>query len=267
MWQTNLKIFLVVVGTLALYTVVASSIPQVASEVPEELTFSGEVSAEELVAAGEDLYGGAGGCTACHGLGTRAPDLLIDHGGEGSIGQRCGDRVPGEPCKVYLYRSLVEPTAYVVEGFDPMVFQARTFSDAQLWALVAFLESQGGEVTVTAEDVTEEAEASTGATGVAMQPGAGPSGASGTMDPRQLLQDNLCLGCHAIDGVGPPLGPSFDGMGSRRSAEQIRRGILDPNADTPLGFEAMRGVMPTTFGQTFTAAQLEAVVEFLAARK
>lgn len=264
MWQTNLKIFLVVVGTLALYTVVASSIPQVASEVPGELTFSGEVGAEELVAAGEDLYGGAGGCTVCHGLGTRAPNLLIDHSGEGSIGQRCGDRVPGEPCKVYLYRSLVEPTAYVVEEFDPMVFQARTFSDAQLWALVAFLESQGGEVTVTAEDVAEETEAGTGATGVAMQPGAGPSG---TMDPRQLLQDNLCLGCHAIDGVGPPLGPGFDGIGNRRSAEQIRRGILDPNADTPPGFEAMIGVMPTTFGQTFTAAQLEAVVEFLAARK
>ena len=86
-------------------------------------------------------------------------------------------------------------------------------------------------------------------------------------DPRELLQNNLCLGCHAIDGAGPPLGPSFDGIGGKRTAEQIRAGILDPNATAAPGFEAVKGVMPTTFGQALTAAQLEAIVSFLAARK
>jgi mono/diheme cytochrome c family protein len=268
MWQTNLKIFLIVIGTLGLYTLVASSIPQVASEVPEELSFTGDVTPEQLVAAGEQLFNGAGTCTACHGLGTRAPNLLTDHAGEGTIGARCGNRVAGEDCKAYLHKSLIDPTSYVVPGFDPMVFQARTFSDAQIWSMVAFLQAQGGEVTVSAADIDTSGDAGSSATGVTMTPGTGTAGAaSATSDPRQLLQDNLCLGCHAIDGAGPPLGPSFDGMGSQRTVEQIRTGILDPNATAAPGFEAVKGVMPTTFGQSLTAAQLEAVVSYLAARK
>ncbi len=260
MWQTNLKILAVVLGTLGLFTLVASSIPQVASEVPEELSFTGDVSPEQLVAAGEQLFNGAGTCTACHGLGTRAPNLLTDHAGEGTIGQRCGTRETGVDCKAYIHQAIVEPTAYVVPGFDPMVFQARTFSDAQIWSMVAFLEAQGGEVTVTAADIKTEEPAAGAA------PAAGGA-ASTSMDPKQLLQDNLCLGCHVLDGAGPPLGPSFDGIGNTRSAEQLRAGILDPNATAFPGFEQMKGVMPTTFGQAFSAAQLEAVVSYLAARK
>ena len=109
MWLTNLKIVLVVLGTLGLYTLVANAIPQLESEVPQELSFSGEVSVRELISAGEDLYQGAGQCTTCHGLGERAPNLLSDHGGEGTIGQRCGDRVQGEDCKAYIYASMGRP--------------------------------------------------------------------------------------------------------------------------------------------------------------
>src|SRR6185503_12016282 len=153
---TNLKIILIVIGTLGLYTVVANSIPQVASEVPEELSFTDNVTPEQLVSAGEQLFNGAGGCTACHGLGTRAPNLLTDHAGQGTIGQRCGTREPGTDCKTYIHQSIVDPTAFVVPGFGPMVFQAKTFSDAQIWSLVAFLESNGGEVTVTGADIKTE---------------------------------------------------------------------------------------------------------------
>jgi mono/diheme cytochrome c family protein len=87
------------------------------------------------------------------------------------------------------------------------------------------------------------------------------------MDPRQLLTENACLGCHAIDGPGPPIGPSFDGMGGRINADRIRRGILNPNADTAQGFAQFAGTMPQTFGQQLSAAQLEAVVSFLAGRR
>ena len=267
MWQTNLKILLIVLGTLGLYTWVASSIPQVASEVPEELTFSSDVSADDLVMAGEQLFTGAGTCTACHGLGTRAPNLLTDHAGEGTIGQRCGSRVSGLDCKAYLRASLTEPAAFVVDGFPEMVFQARTFSDAQIWSLVAFLQSQGGEVTVTGDDMESADNAAEGASAPAAPSGGSTVAASQTTDARALLQENLCLGCHVIDGAGPPLGPNFDDIGGLRTAAQIRKGILDPNADAAPGFDAMVGVMPATFGQSLSAAQLEAIVTFLAARK
>ena len=267
MWQTNLKIIGIVIGTLGLFTIVANSIPQVASEVPAELTFVGEVSATELVAAGEELYGGAGGCTTCHGTGTRAPNLLTDQAGEGPIGARCDSRVTGEACKTYLYNSLVEPTEFVVDGFPAMAFQARTFSAAQLWAMVAYMESHGGEVTVTAADIEVAADTDQTTASIEAEPSAGAAVmASATTDAAALLREQLCLGCHAIDGAGPPLGPSFDGIGGRLTTAQIRTAILEPNAGAAPGYEAMIGVMPTTYGSTLTAAQLEVVVSFLASR-
>jgi mono/diheme cytochrome c family protein len=276
MWQTNLKIFLVVLGTLGTFTLVANSIPQVASEVPEELSFTGEFDAGQLVAAGQELFEGAGGCTACHGLGERAPNLLTDHAGQGTIGQRCGTRVSGMDCKAYIHQSLVEPTAFVVEGFQPIMPDAsRTLSETQVWALVAYMESQGGEVTVTAADVESPGGGAEGApAGGSAAPGAttgaaagAAPGAPGGMDPVALIENNLCLNCHQMDGRGTPLGPSFDGMGGRIDADRIRRGILNPAADVAQGFEALAGIMPPMFGQTFSAAQLEALVEFLAARR
>lgn len=261
MWRTNLKVLAITLLVIGFYTTIAHSIPQLQSEVPEDLALGSDASPEALAAAGERVYNGAGGCVACHGTGTRAPNLLTDHAGEGVIGARCGDRVPGTDCKTYLWESMTTPGAYVVSGFDNiMPDMRRQLPEDQIWATIAYLQSLGGEVTVTSADLGP-------ATG-----GANPVGASGpprsaTTDPRQLLQENLCLGCHAIDGAGPPIGPSFDGMGRRISADRIRRGIVDPNAETAAGFEQYAGVMPTTFGTQLSAAQLESMVQFLAGRR
>lgn len=266
MWMTNLKIVLVVLGTLGLYTTLAMSIPQVQSEVPEELSFSGEVSIPELISAGQELYEGAGGCTACHGTGTRAPNLLTGEGGEGTIGARCGERVPGADCKTYVYQSMVDPAAYVVEGYQPIMPDAsRTLSQTQVWAMVAYLQDQGGEVTVTAEDIesTASEEARDPPAGGA---GAAPSAAGGT-DPVALMENNMCLNCHTLDDRGIDMGPSFNGVGSRLSESEIRRSILDPNAEAAEGYENLVGAMPPNFGEVFSAAQLEAIVTYLAERE
>ena len=144
MWATNLRIIGIVVGTLALYTLIANKIPQVQSEVPRALSLGANVTPEQLAAAGDQLYHGAGGCTACHGLGTRAPNLLTDEKGAGPIGARCGKREPGKDCKAYIYESLTSPKAYVVQGYEPIMPEmGRILSPQQIWALVAFLESNG----------------------------------------------------------------------------------------------------------------------------
>jgi len=261
MWRTNLGVALVGLIVIGFYTSVAHIIPQLQSEVPAELDLSAGVTAEALVSAGEQLYGGAGGCTACHGLGTRAPNLLTDHAGEGPIGNRCGQREGGLDCKAYLYQSLTDPGTVVVSGFSPIMPDARRqLSVDQIWALVAFLQSQGGDVTVTADDIPQETASSDQA------PPATPT-FSDVTDPRQLLNDNACLGCHVLDGTGGPVGPSFDGMGSRLDAAAIRKAILDPNADVSEGYEQMAGMMPTTFADQLSAGQLEAIVTFLAERR
>jgi len=116
MWATNAKIVGIVLGTLALYTLIANKIPQVQSEVPQALTLGANVTPEQLVAAGQKVYTGIGGCTTCHGLGERAPNLLTDEKGQGPIGARCGKREPEKTCKQYLYESLDNPTAYETGG-------------------------------------------------------------------------------------------------------------------------------------------------------
>jgi mono/diheme cytochrome c family protein len=262
MWRTNLRILLLTLGVVAFYTTIAHAIPQLQSEVPETLALGADATPEALAQAGERIFNGAGGCTACHGLGTRAPNLLTDFAGQGPIGARCGTRKPGMDCKAYLYESLVKPAAYVVPGFEPiMPDMSKQLTPDQIWSVIAFLQSQGGEVTVTASDL----KSTTPNAGAAAAPNA--PAATATLDPVQLYNEKGCVGCHQLDGKGGTLGPSWDHVGSRRTADQIRHKILFPASDTTKGYEKVAGMMPPTFGQALTAAQLEALVTFLAGRK
>ena len=263
MLAENLRILSVVLGTLAVFTLIANSIPQVQSEVPQDLTFGANVTEAELVSSGEALYNGAGGCVACHGLGTRAPNLLADEGGTGTIGVRCGNRVAGQECKSYLYASMTNPNDFVVEGYNPiMPDMRRSMSDAQIWAMVAFLQAQGGDVTVTGSDIANE---NGGGDAVANSPVVATAApASASSDPLDILRDNTCLVCHQLNGEGTPMGPPFDGIGSRVNSDYIRNSILDPSAEVSEGYESFVGQMPATFGTQMTASQLEIVVRFLA---
>ena len=260
MLKTNLKIFGIVLGTLALYTILANSIPQIESEVPQELSFGANATPEQLVAAGEPLYNST--CTQCHGLGTRAPNLLTDDRGSGTIGQRCSAREPGLDCKAYLHEALVQPGKFVVPGFQPIMPDfSKTMSPAQIWSLVAYLQSSGGDVTVTGEDIGAAAEPQAAAATASAAP------TSTATDPQELIKANACLGCHKIGSEGVVMGPDLSHIGTRADAAYIRRAILDPDADLAKGFEPLKGVMPKTFGQQLTAAQLESIVDYLSSLK
>ncbi|PYP39189.1 MAG: hypothetical protein DMD34_05450 [Gemmatimonadetes bacterium] len=270
MWATNAKIVGIVLGTLALYTLIANKIPQVQSEVPQALSLGANVTPEQLVAAGEKVFNGIGGCTTCHGLGTRAPNLLTDETGTGPIGVRCAKREPGKSCKQYLYESLDQPTAYVVAGYQPiMPVMTKQLSPAQVWSVIAFLESQGGTVDVTASDIPSTA--TTSATSTTATGGAGAAGgaafAGGSTDPKAIIQAAGCLACHKLEGQGQVIAPDLTHVGSRRDAESIRKKILDPASSIAKGYEKLAGIMPKAFGTMMNAAQLEAVVQFLAGHK
>jgi len=270
MWATNLKIVGVVLGTLALYTLIANKIPQVQSEVPQALTLGTNVTPEQLVAAGEKVFNGIGGCTTCHGLGTRAPNLVTDERGTGPIGVRCAKREPGKTCKQYLYESLADPTAYVVSGYQPiMPIMTRQLSPEQVWAVIAYLEAQGGTVDVTGDDIAKSKQAAgpaAGGGGGAAPPGGGAL-AGGSTDPKQIIQAAGCLACHKLEGQGQVIAPDLTHVGSRRDADSIRRKILDPASSITQGYEKFAGIMPKTFGSMMSASQLEALVEYLAGHK
>jgi len=268
MWAINLRIFGVVLGTLALYTLIANKIPQMQSEVPRALALGANVTPEQLVSAGDQLYHGAGGCTACHGLGTRAPNLLTDEKGAGPIGARCGKRENGKDCKGYLYESLTRPGAFVVTGYEPIMPDlSRTLSPQQIWALIAFLESQGGTVDVTGSDIPAAVAAVSGA-------GSGTAGtaatariANGSTEAMEIVRGAGCLGCHKVGTEGGAIGPDLNHVGGRLSSALIRESILAPDAKVARGYEKFKGIMPKTFGDQLSAAQLESLVQFLASHK
>jgi mono/diheme cytochrome c family protein len=264
MWANNLRIIGIVLGTLALYTLIANKIPQVQSEVPHALSLGSNVTPEQLVSAGDQLFHGAGGCTACHGLGTRAPNLLTDDKGLGPIGARCGRREAGKDCKAYLYESLVSPRAYVVAGYEPIMPEmGRILSPQQLWALVAFLESNGGTVDVTASDIPAASAASSPAAEAPRAAGI----AGGNADPMTIIRSAGCTGCHKVGTEGGAIGPNLTHVGSRLAAALIRECILKPDTRVAKGYEKFVGVMPKMFGNQLTGAQLEALVQFLSSRK
>lgn len=262
MGSIDLKVGGVILATIGFYTLVANIIPQVQSEVPEVLAFGADVSADELVSAGEALFAGAGGCTACHSesAGARAPNLLTDYQGQGTIGARCGTRISGLSCKEYLHQALVMPTDHIVDQFPPIMMSLdRTMTQAQIWSVVAYLESNGGEVTVTGADIPSDDEAAgdVAAGGVA----AGGFEIAST-DPTEITLA-LCVMCHQIGDEGIPMGPPLTQVGARLTPEEIRRAILDPQAEASAGYEPLVMMMPPNFGDRLSATQLEALVGYL----
>ncbi len=258
MSSVDLKIIAVVLATIGAFTLVANVIPQVESDVPPDIAFGADVSPEELVEVGEQLYQGAGGCLACHAEspGARGPNIITDYRGQGPIGVRCADRVPGLDCKEYLYQALVRPGDHVVDDY-PLIMPPtdRTLTQPQIWAIVAYLQSLGGEVTVTGADIPDEDEAE-----VETDP------ALASTDPVELIQVH-CLRCHVYEGEGIDIGRPLDDIGAHRSADELRRAILDPPSVVAEGYEDVVGLMPLDFGRQLNAEQLEALVAYLSTRR
>ncbi len=90
---------------------------------------------------GEQLFtedvGGMPSCSTCHAI----DDSRIVGPGLAGVAERAEVRVEGLSAEEYLHNSIVEPGAYVVEGFPnvmPDVF-GHTLSDAQIRDLIAYL--------------------------------------------------------------------------------------------------------------------------------
>ena len=253
--SNSLKVAAFIVLTVILIAGFASLIPQLESPAPEELEITGDLAGAELATVGEEVFNSAAaGCLACHGLGTeglRAPDLA-------GIGIVAGDRATGSSAEDYIRESLVDPCAFVVSGYDCIMPQTlqQTLGPAKITALIAFLQSQGGEVTVTlSAEALEVDEAETG-TGIAGS------------TAEEIFANAGCVACHTLAATGAigQVGPNLSEIGSRLSADEIRRSILFPDEelaeDCPTG-ACLGGLMPKAFGDQLTAAQLELLVSFL----
>jgi cytochrome c2 len=256
--RTLFKVSVFIVAVVAVIAGFASLIPQVESPAPETLEIAGDLSGSELAAVGQEVFESPeAGCLACHAMGReglRAPDLA-------GIGAQASERVSGQTAEEYLFEAIVDPCVHIVEGYDCIMPQTllATLGREKVTALVAFLQSQGGEITVSlsaAEAAADEEAAGGSSVGVA--------GTTG----EEIIAALGCTACHTIEAVGAngSVGPDLSTIGSRLTEDEIRQSILDPDAviatECPTG-PCPAGVMPKEFGQRLTAAQLETLVTFL----
>jgi mono/diheme cytochrome c family protein len=245
------------------YSWFANSIPQIESKPPEELSLEGgNITPAQLVKAGEQIYHTKGTCEICHRIGqkgTRAPDLA-------GVGARAGKTKPGMSAKAYLLESLIQPQAYVVEGYPPIMPAVDkppiALNRSEVWALIAFLESQGGTVDVTLNDVPPTVGAAAG--GGASAAGAEVKLPGDAKAGEQVFQGKGgCIACHKAGKIGAsPVGPDLSQISKIQTPDYIMKKILDPKGmGTVANFPP--GVMPQTFGQTLTAKEYTDLVAFL----
>jgi mono/diheme cytochrome c family protein len=258
----SLKVGVFSVAVMGGYTYFANSIPQIESKPPQELSLEGgNVTPAQLVKAGEEIYKTKGTCEICHRIGqkgTRAPDLA-------GIGARAAKTKPGMTAKAYILESLLQPQAYVVEGYPPIMPTVDkppiALNRSEVWALAAFLESLGGNVDVTLNDVP----ASVGA--AAAGGGGGAAEVKIPGDPKAgeavFAGKGTCIACHKAGKVGAsPVGPDLSQIAKIQTPDYIMKKIIDPKGmGTVAGFPA--GVMPQTFGQTLTSKEYLDLVSFL----
>ena len=243
------------------YTYFANSIPQIESKPPQELSLEGgNVTPAQLVKAGEEIFKTKGTCEICHRIGqagTRAPDLA-------GVGSRAATRKPGMTAKAYLIESLIQPGAFIVPGYPPIMPAVDKppigLNRSELWALTAFLESLGSTVDVKLDDIPKTAGAAAaggGATAEVKIPGDAKAG-------EQVFQGKGgCIACHKAGKIGAsPVGPDLSQIAKIQTPDYIMKKILDPaGSGTVAGFP--KGVMPPMFGQTLTAKEYVDLVAFL----
>jgi len=274
--RTFLKVFAFNIVIIAFFLYVGNSIPQLRQDPPKELVLAEDAPVEDFVKAGQDIFYGKGTCALCHDIGKkgeRCPDL-------GGVGARADTRIHEAGYKgkattgaEYIVESVMDPTAYVVEGYQPsMPPLGRQLSDLELVAVVSFLQSQGGEVAVNGQSRFPKwrgeggGAAPAAATPAPATAAAAASGASG----QELVQQWGCVTCHNFDKPDKLVGPSLWDIGVRKDANYIRESILAPDVVVVEGFPAglMKGTLDGSgFYQKVSLQDLNTIVDYLTSLK
>jgi cytochrome c oxidase subunit 2 len=209
------------------------------------------------------------GCTACHtieGVSTSAAGPELTH-----IGTDAGQRVPGTAASDYIEESLLDPGAFVVKGFAPIMssFESR-MSPEELQALVDYLLGLGD--TGAAPSPTKTPAATPGPTpapsptptSTASPAPAAPDTAAG----KKVFQQLACGACHTVEGISTSaVGPELTHIGSdagqrvpgTSASDYMEESLLDPGAFVVAGFAPM---MPSVDGR-LAPEELQALLDFL----
>ena len=201
---------------------------------------------EQFVEVGKAIFNGKGSCYSCHTLNpsaspSRGPDLT-------DIGVHAATRKPGIGAKAYLIESLYDPAAFLVHGYGKTMTPAWkppiSLSNLEIEAVIAFLQSQGGEVDLTPFEPPVDIQT------VAKEMEARPliHAADAERGADVFVNVVKCIACHDVDGIEKPEGQTLDdgvevfpgpdltGIAALNSIGYIEESILKPNAEIVRGY-------------------------------
>lgn len=256
----NIALFTLVVSLT--YTGIAQVLPQLEGKAPPRIEFGSDTSPEDLAVLGADVF--ETNCAQCHKMAEsgRAPPL-------GNIGAaahgRARERGDGYTDVEYLVESICKPNEYLVDGFagGVMAPQQKSIKPGALQAVVAYLQSLGGEPTLSGKDtqVFIDFGCATAGGAEAGAAGGGVAKLEPMPAPEKIWTDFGCMGCH--NGI---TAPDMTGIGGRMEKWEILDSLLNPDANIAAGFEggAMEGSLAgNDFYARMTGKDYKSLVDWL----
>jgi len=266
--KTIINIFLFTFIVSAIYTGIAQILPQIEGKPPPKVEFGANTSPEDFAVAGGDIF--ETNCTQCHSLSEpgRCPPL----GNMGALAHsRARERGPGFTDVDYLVEALCKPSDYLVDGYgDIMPPQQRAMKPGQLQAVVAFLQTLGGDATLKGTDIEAFEKFGCGAVG-----GGGDGGGTAVAtlkpvgSPEEAWAEFGCEGCHSLDTDEVKTGPTLKGIGGRMEKWEILDAIINPDATIADGFGAgmMEGAIAARdFYSRMSGKDYQAFVDWLSTK-
>jgi mono/diheme cytochrome c family protein len=120
--------------------------------IASEVKITESTSPEELLQLGKELYYDKGGCIECHPA-EKDEDLDFPILPElfGDVQNHAKEQ--GKEPIAFFFESMVRPDAYIAEGMDDMMPASQDFlSESEMIAVGAYIQSQGGNVTLRYPD-------------------------------------------------------------------------------------------------------------------
>jgi len=182
-----------------------------------------------IVHIGEKLFWGRAQCFHCHKIGDRGDGL------QGPNLQDIGFRAAARARKLglssataYIVQSVMHPEAVLVEGYSnamPKVYQPPIDLNAdELKAIIAYLQSQGGDVDTWAIEINQQLLDTT--------PGLDPFRFGDPARGKVVFHKTGCNSCHTVgDEKAVSIGPELTAIGAYHNWSEISTSIIRPNAE------------------------------------
>lgn len=210
-------------------------------------------------------------CANCHSPTSEktliGPGLL-------NIKDRAALRSPQQSPAEYIYQSIVDTNAYIVEGFDADLMPANwaeIYSDLEIFDIVAYLMTLEGRSDIDDPEPTDEQPPVDMAIygDIALPDTAYAERGAALFSELQSEAGFACAGCHYTDSEARLIGPGLQNIGARAetrvagqsAVEYLLRAIVNPTDFLVPDYDA--GVKPGNYAQIFSEAELYDLIAYM----